>query len=103
MIFDVTKENFKEEVLNSKIPVLVDFSAEWCGPCQMALPILEKIANDYVSKLKVCRVDSDKNIELCAEYKVLSIPNFILFKDGKIAKQMAGYTSEEDFLEFLEL
>ncbi len=103
MIFPVTKENFQEEVLNAKQPVMVDFSAEWCGPCKMIEPIIDEISTEYFGKVKVCKVDTDKDIELCAQYKILSIPAVLLFKNGQVDKTLSGYAEKEDILSLFEI
>ncbi len=96
----VTKDNFKEEVLDSKVPVLVDFWASWCGPCQMVLPIIEELA-DEVKDAKICKVNVDEQMELAKEYRVMSIPTFIVFKDGKKVKSAMGAKSKEEILELI--
>jgi len=96
-VIHVTKDNFKEEVLESKVPVLVDFWATWCGPCQMVGPIVEEIAEE-VTDVKICKVDVDENAELAREYFVMSIPMFILFKDGQAVKRDVGAKSKEELL-----
>ena len=90
-----TDQNFKSEVLDSKIPVLVDFWAEWCGPCKMLGPIVEKLAQDYSGKLKVGKLNVDDNSEISQEYGIQGIPTIILFKNGQMAKQMVGYQPED--------
>ena len=85
--------NFKDEVLASKLPVLVDFWAPWCGPCQMMAPVLEEIAKKFEGKLIVAKVDTDlpENQVLAMDYQISSIPNLKLFKSGKVEKDFVGY------------
>ena len=90
-----TDANFKNEVLSSKTPVLVDFWAEWCGPCRMLAPIVEKIAQDYSGKIKVGKLNVDDNPEVPQQYGIQGIPTMILFKNGQLAKQMVGFQPEE--------
>src|SRR3989338_5422834 len=91
----LTDQNFKNEVLQSKTPVLVDFWAEWCGPCKMVAPVVEKIAGEYSGKLKVGKLNVDDNSEIPTQYGVQSIPTLIVFKDGQEANRMVGYQSEQ--------
>ena len=86
----VTKENFETEVLSSELPVLVDFWADWCGPCRMVAPILEEMARDLEGKIKVGKVNVDEQGELAAMFGVSSIPTMIVFKDGKAVKGSVG-------------
>lgn len=96
-VIHVTNDSFKEEVLESKVPVLVDFWATWCGPCQMVGPIVEEIAEE-VTDVKICKVDVDENAELAREYHVMSIPMFMAFKDGQVVKRDVGAKSKEELL-----
>ena len=89
---EVTDESFASEVLQSDIPVLVDYWAPWCGPCRMAEPVLEKIADEYEGRLKVCRVNVDDNREVASQYRIMSIPTIFLFKDGELVDQVTGVT-----------
>jgi len=89
---EVTDANFKEEVLDSKTPVLVDFWAPWCGPCLMAAPVLEKIAQIYQGKLKVCKLNVDDARLTALEYGIMSIPTLNIFKDGEVVDQIIGVT-----------
>ena len=91
----LTDGNFKSEVLESGLPVLVDFWAEWCAPCRMVAPVVEKIAEEYAGKLKVGKVNVDENSETPTRYGIQGIPTLILFKDGKVANQMVGFQSEQ--------
>ena len=86
----VTEQNFDTEVLQSQVPVLVDFWAAWCGPCRMVAPALEEIATEYRGRLKVVKVDVDENQEVSIRYDVRSIPTLILFKGGQIAERLIG-------------
>jgi thioredoxin 1 len=88
-------KNFDEEVIKSTLPVLVDFWAVWCGPCQMQNPILEEVAKEYEGKVKVGKLNVDDNPQSASRYNVMSIPTLILFKGGQIVKQMIGVQSKE--------
>lgn len=98
----LTDKNFDEEVVKSKIPVLVDFWATWCSPCQMQMPILEELAKEYEGKVKVGKVNVDENPESPSKYQVMSIPTLLLFKEGKVVKQMIGVQSRERLVEEFE-
>ena len=97
----LTKENFKQEVLEANVPVLVDFWATWCGPCQMVGPIIEEIAGE-VTDAKICKVDVDAQPELARQYKVLSIPTLMVFKNGELVKRESGAKPKEEILEMLK-
>jgi thioredoxin 1 len=86
----LTKENFKNEVLDSKVPVLVDFWATWCGPCRMIGPIVDELAAEYDGKAKVGKVNTEEQTDLAGEYGVISIPALIFFKNGKPVDQVIG-------------
>ncbi len=90
MANDINKDNFSSEVLENDKLVLVDFWAEWCGPCKMLVPVLEELAGDYDGKLKIAKVNVDNNPSLAQRYKVRSIPNLILIKDGEQVGQIVG-------------
>lgn len=98
----LTKDNFKQEVLESEVPVLVDFWAEWCGPCQMVLPIVEELAGE-VKDAKICKVNVDEQMELAKEFRVMSIPTLMVFKDGKKVKSEVGAKSKEELKAMLEV
>jgi len=89
---NVTDAEFESVVLQSAVPVLVDFWAPWCGPCKMAAPVLEKIAGDYEGQLKVCKVNVDEERQIASQHGIMSIPTLFLFKDGQVVDQVTGVT-----------
>ena len=89
---EVTDGTFQNEVLESEVPVLVDYWAPWCGPCLMAAPVLEKIADEYDGQLKVCKVNVDENREVASKYGIMSIPTMFVFKQGELVDQITGVT-----------
>ncbi len=101
---EVTDESFASEVLESDVPVLVDYWAPWCGPCRMAAPVLEKIAGEYEGRLKVCKVNVDENRQVATAHRIMSIPTMFLFKDGEMVDQITGVTPnfESDLKKKLE-
>ena len=90
MVHTFTAENFEAEVLNSAIPVFVDFYADWCGPCKMMSPVIDKLADEYEGKIKVGKINVDENSELAMKYGVMSIPNMKFFKGGQIVDEVIG-------------
>jgi len=99
---EFTDQNFEAEVLKSATPVLVDFWAEWCMPCRMLAPTIEKLANDYTGKLKVGKLDTDANRDVAIKYQISAIPTVILFKDGQVAQKFVGLRQEKDFREAID-
>ena len=95
----LTKENFNAEVINSEIPVLVDFWASWCGPCMMLSPVIEEIAKEFDGKIKVGKVNVDEQGELAMQYRVASIPTLLFFKNGEIAKTSVGFMPKNSIIE----
>ncbi len=101
-IVTLTQENFPTEVLKASTPVLVDFWAEWCGPCKMIGPILDELAEEYDGRVKIGKVNVDQQVALAAEYSVRAIPTLLLFKEGQVADQMVGLRSKRDLKASLE-
>jgi thioredoxin 1 len=81
---------FQKDVLDSKIPVLVDFWAEWCGPCKMVAPVLDELAKEYEGKIKIAKVDVDQNQQVAGNFNIRSIPTLLFFKNGQVVKQLVG-------------
>ena len=90
MVYTFTAENFEAEVLNSAVPVFVDFYADWCGPCKMMSPVIDKLADEYEGKIKVGKINVDENSELAMKYRVMSIPNMKFFKGGQVVDEVIG-------------
>lgn len=100
-VLEVMSNQFEEEVLKSEKPVLVDFYADWCGPCKMLSPIVDEIANEN-NELKVCRINIDENQDLAIEYQVMSIPTLIVLKNGKETNRAVGALPKSDILELIK-
>ena len=98
----ITKDNFTKEVLESDIPVLVDFWATWCGPCRMIAPFIEEIAKEYDGKIKVGKINVDDEGELAVKFGIMSIPTVMVIKDGKVVNTAVGYRSKEQLVELFK-
>lgn len=98
----ITKNNFDQEVLNSKEPVLLDFWASWCGPCRMVAPTIDEIADEMAGNAKVGKINVDEESDLASMFRVMSIPTLMVVKDGKVTAQAVGVRPKRDILKMLE-
>tara|TARA_Y100001934_G_C12317815_1_gene758463 strand:- start:330 stop:656 length:327 start_codon:yes stop_codon:yes gene_type:complete len=101
-ILTITDDKFESEVLNAGQPTLVDFWAEWCGPCRALTPVIDEIANDYAGKLQVAKLNIDENPGTPGKYAVRAIPTLLLFKNGEVAEQLVGLVTKAKLDEVLE-
>lgn len=101
-LINLDEKNFKTEVLDEKIPVLVDFWAQWCSPCRMIAPVIDEVAKDLDGKLKVGKVNVDEAGELASQYNIMSIPTLLVFKNGQVVNQLVGVISKEQLIDKLK-
>lgn len=101
-VITLTDSNFQEEVLQATEPVLVDFWAAWCGPCKMIGPVVEELANDFVGKAKIAKLNVDEQGKLAQQYGVMSIPTLVLFKDGQEAGRVVGFRPKAELAKFIQ-
>ena len=101
MVKVLNEKDFDEIVLMSQLPVLVDFYADWCGPCKMMGPVVEEIAEETEGRALVCNINVDENMEIAQRYKVMNIPTFLIFRDGKLADRVVGGVPKEALMEKL--
>ena len=97
-LIELTDAGFDETVHDSDVPVLIDFWAPWCGPCKMMAPIIQEVADEYESKAKVCKLNTDEARDSAMEFNISAIPTVILFKDGQVEKKWVGLTSKKDII-----
>ncbi|NLP45598.1 MAG: thioredoxin [Epulopiscium sp.] len=102
MALAFTDSNFEKEVLQSDTPVLVDFYADWCGPCRMMAPVIDELAKDYEGKAKVGKINVDKNGDTASKYGVMSIPTLLLIKNGKVVDQIVGAVPKQQLSQRIE-
>jgi thioredoxin 1 len=100
-VISVDKENFDVEVIKCDKPVLVDFWAQWCGPCRAVSPLMEELATEFEGKAKIVKVNVDEAGELASQFRIMSIPTIMLFKDGEVIEKIIGVRSKEDFKSIL--
>lgn len=100
-VISLTDQNFEEMISKSAVPVMVDYYADWCGPCRMAAPIIDEISETYKDKLMVGKVDVDTSSRVASKFNVMSIPTVILFKDGKEVERRVGFGGKELYLEMI--
>ena len=103
MAIKITKENFQTEVMESSIPVVIDFWAEWCGPCKMLTPVINELSEEYEGKVKIGKINVDEEGELSMKFRIASIPTVIKIENGEITKSSIGFRTKEQLIEILEL
>lgn len=101
-MINFTDQNFEEKVFKAKLPVLVDFFAKWCGPCLMAGPVIEKLAEEYKGRIEMGKLNVDENPKMAQKYGVMSIPTVIIFKKGKEVKKRTGFPGKEGYKKLIE-
>ena len=101
-VLTFNEENFEKEVLQSEVPVLVDFWATWCAPCRMIAPIIEALAEEFQGRIKVGKVNVDENSQLAIKYGIRAIPTLLLFKEGKVVEQMVGVQPKDTIKNIIE-
>lgn len=101
-VIEITDQNFESEVLNSETPVVIDFWAEWCGPCKTIAPVVDELANEYLTKVKFGKVNVDSDQQTAMKYGIRSIPSLLIFNDGSVVNQIIGSVSKNSIVKILE-
>ena len=101
-IVHITDASFEQDVIKSDTPVMVDFWAEWCGPCKMIAPVLDELANDYAGRLKICKLNVDSNTQTAPKFGIRGIPTLIIFKNGEVAGTKVGALSKSQLAAFID-
>lgn len=100
-VLEINKDNFDSEVKQADVPVLVDFWAPWCGPCRALAPVIEELAQEYGDKVKICKINTDENVELAQQYRVSGIPSLMFLKNGEVVEQLVGVQQKSTLVEKL--
>ena len=100
-VLDLNDDNF-DETINSDLPVLVDFWAEWCGPCKMLTPVINELSNEYISRAVIAKVNVDDSPNISQKYSIRSIPSLLFFKDGEVKNQLVGVASKQDIADIID-
>jgi len=99
---EFNEQNFEKEVLKSDLPVLVDFFAKWCGPCQMLMPTIEELSKEYQNRAKIVKIDIDENQNLANQYQIMSVPTLLIFKNGQTVERLMGFTPKKVLVDKLD-
>ena len=101
-VIEITDQNFESDVLKSETPIVIDFWAEWCGPCKTIAPVIDELADEYLGKIKFGKVNVDSNQQTAMKYGIRSIPNLLIFKDGSVVNQIVGSVPKDSIVKLLK-